>query len=164
MKAVRILLLPLFATCLPVAPVGAEPPSDRGPMPAEYRNTIHSLFSSHKAFTREWKPTEKGYVSKTVSADPAMARLLQLHVKQMQTRLDGGGFVRMWDPAFREFMKYHDQIDVVVRNVENGVEVEVTGRSAEAIRVAQNHARIVTGFVEKGESVMHEKHDPVFPE
>jgi hypothetical protein len=33
-----------------------------------------------------------------------------------------------------------------------------SGKTPEAVKVAQNHARIVSGFLEKGPAPMHEKH------
>lgn len=67
--------------------------------------------------------TEKGYTARTVSEDP----------------------------AFAEFFQHNDDLETKILVVEKGVEVEAPGKTPKAIKVAQNQARIIRGFVEKGE-------------
>lgn len=130
-------------------------------MPAEYRDTIHQLFSNHRDFTRTVELTETGYRATTVSADPEKAALLQKHVGQMEKRLDSGMPVRRWDPAFAEIHEHYEDMVVKIETVENGIAVVVEGKTPAAILVAQNHAKIVSGFVEKGPEQMHASHPAV---
>ncbi len=129
-----------------------------GGMSDDFRGVIHTLFAEHESFERSVELTEDGYRATTTSKDPAMAKMVQKHVSQMQERLDGGMGVRHWDPAFAEMRAHYDDMAVKIENVEGGVAVSVVGKTPEAVKVAQNHAKIVSGFVEKGETQMHAKH------
>lgn len=132
----------------------------RGGMPDEFRDVIHGLFAAHEGIERKVEMTETGYRATTTSADPALAEKLQEHVAQMKGRLDTGKGVRRWDPAFEEFRRHYEEIETRIEPVDGGVVVEVRGTTPDAIAVAQNHARIVTGFVEKGEARHHATHEP----
>jgi hypothetical protein len=128
-------------------------------MSAEARRTIHGLFDSHDKFHREVRETDTGYVSTTTSKDPALVKLLQAHVTQMEERLKQGLMVRRWDPAYEEFVRYYDEIDIRITKIENGISVTATGATAEGAKVARNHARIVSAFLRKGWS----EHDKTHP-
>lgn len=119
-------------------------------MSPEAHDTIHSLFDSHTKFEREVQHTDNGYISKTTSNDPRAVKLIQTHVKQMEERLNKGMMVRGWDPAYVEFVKHYDDIEIKVQNIENGVEVVAVGATEDARKVARNHAMIVSKFVEHG--------------
>lgn len=116
------------------------------------------MFASHEAFDRAVELTKEGYRARTVTEDSELATLLQKHVAQMAERLDGGLSVRHWDPAFAEMREHYDDMEVSLENIAGGVQVTVVGKTPEAIKVARNHAAIVSGFVEKGESRMHTPH------
>lgn len=119
-------------------------------MSPEAHDTIHSLFDSHTKFEREVQHTENGYISRTTSNDPKAVQLIQSHVKQMEERLNKGMMVRGWDPAYVEFVNHYDDIELKVRNIENGIEVVAVGATEDAQKVARNHASIVSKFVERG--------------
>ena len=112
--------------------------------------TPFTLFDSHTKFEREVQHTESGYISRTTSNDPNAVQLIQSHVKQMEERLNKGMMVRGWDPAYVEFVKHYDDIEIKVQNIENGVEVVAVGATEDAKKVARNHASIVSKFVELG--------------
>ena len=130
-----------------------------GRMQADMRETIHGLFDGHDKFQREVTPTESGYTSITTSKDPEAAKLLQKHVKQMESRLKQGMMVRRWDPAYEEFVRYYQDIDIQIKNIPNGISITATGKTKEAREVARNHAGIVSKFVKFGWSE-HDKHHP----
>jgi hypothetical protein len=119
-------------------------------MSLEAHQTIHSLFDNHARFSREVKVTEEGYVSLTTSDDPAAVKMVQSHVKQMESRLKQGMMVRRWDPAFEEFVRHYDDIDIKIENVEKGIRITASGKTEEARKVARNHAGIVSRFVKNG--------------
>ncbi|QQL45804.1 hypothetical protein [Sulfuriroseicoccus oceanibius] len=149
----------LLATALTCAPLLAGP--TRGPLPKEQRDTIHQLAAHHTTISREVTLTEKGYTATTTSTDPKVAKLLQSHIKYMLKRVEGGGRVRQWDPAYREMGRYFAQLTTEVEPLENGIRVTITGESPEAVKVAQNHAHIVTKFIEHGAKEVQSKHEPV---
>lgn len=124
----------------------------------EFRGVIHELFAAHADINRKVEMTEKGYRAVTTSQKPEVAKKLQTHVAQMEARLDGGMSVRHWDPAFAELREHYDDLEVTVNQVKGGVSVEVIGKTPEAVKVARNHAKIVSGFVKKGSSEMHKEH------
>lgn len=119
-------------------------------MSPEAHDTIHALFDSHTKFEREVQTTESGYVSRTTSSDPEAVKLIQTHVKQMEERLNQGLMVRGWDPAYVEFVNHYDDIEITIKNIENGIEVVAVGATEDAKKVARNHASIVSKFVERG--------------
>lgn len=129
--------------------VGASVGFSQG-MPPEVRNNIHALFDSHGKVSRNVTLTEDGYVSVTESNDPKLAETLKNHVVQMQARLGRGGFIRRWDPAFTELVEHYGDILHEVVLTAKGLKVTVVGQTPEAIKVAQNHAKIVSDFAAKG--------------
>ena len=130
-----------------------------GRMHAEMRETIHGLFDAHSQFQREVTQTETGYTSTTTSKNPEAAKLLQKHVKQMEKRLKQGFMVRRWDPAYEEFVRFYDDIDIQITNIKNGIKINATGKTREARDVARNHAGIISKFIKKG----WEEHDALHP-
>ena len=130
--------------------------SGRG-MPADFRDVIHTLFAEHAMVKRKVKVTQDGYEAETTSADAEMVTLLQTHVAQMKSRLESGMGVRHWDPAFAEIRAHYEDMDIEIEDIEKGVRVKVEGKTPEAVKVAQNHANILSGFVERGpvEGMVH---------
>lgn len=119
-------------------------------MPVEARKNIHELFNNHDKVTRKLEITDKGYTATTTTDDPALAKVLQTHVKQMETRLEEGYFIRRWDPAFAEYGEHYDDIQFRAELIEHGIKVIAVGKTDEAVKVAQNHAKVINQFVENG--------------
>ncbi len=119
-------------------------------MPPEARKNIHALFNQHEAVTRTVTLTQDGYVAVTESNDPKLAATLKEHVAQMEKRLQSGLMVRRHDPAFAEFAAHYRDIRHTVEATEKGLKVTVTAKTADAVRVAQNHANVVSDFAAHG--------------
>jgi hypothetical protein len=135
----------------------AQPPM-RGPLPAEQRQHIHQMAAAHEKIVREVELTDTGYVARTTSDDPQIVAMLHAHVAYMQKRLASGAMVRRWDPAFVEMVEHHSDIDATITELDDGLEVEVTAATFDAIAVAHNHARIVSGFVQEGMPAVQRTH------
>lgn len=135
--------------------------SYRGPPPSEQKHAIHSLAEQHDELKREVQRTENGYEALTTSENPELVKLLQAHVDYMKKRMDSGAMVRRWDPAFVELVENHKDIIVTLEIRTNGVAVVVVGATADAIKVAQNHSRIISGFVGEGAKAVHRNHGVV---
>lgn len=152
--------IPVLLTSQAIAgPPGFGKGKGHGPMGGgDFRGVIHELFAAHEDFDRKVVLTENGYRATTTSAKPETAKLLQKHVSQMESRLDGGFGVRHWDPAFAELREHYDDIEVKLTNIKGGVAVSVTGKTPAAVKVAQNHAKIVSGFVERGHTEAQKEH------
>ena len=86
----------------------------------------------------------------TESDDPKLANVLRSHVKQMSARLQSGRMIRGWDPAFREMVQHYDDIAHKVEATQKGLKITVSGKTPAAIKVAQNHADIVSNFAKNG--------------
>lgn len=138
----------------------AQQGSGRG-MPPEAQEKIHHLFDNHAKVKRTVTVTDTGYTATTESDDSKVAAALQKHVKQMQDRLKSGLSVRRWDPAFAEYCDHYDEMDHQFTATAKGVRMTVTGRNAEAIKIAQNHAKVVSAFAAHGWSEHDKKHDTV---
>ena len=130
-------------------------------MPAEAQEQIHALFDNHAKIHRDLKLTTTGYTATTESDDPKVAAALQKHVKQMLDRLKSGLSVRRWDPAFAEYCDHYDEMDHQFTATAKGVRMTVTGKNAAAIKIAQNHAKVVSAFAAHGWSEHDKKHDTV---
>jgi hypothetical protein len=107
--------------------------------------------------------TDDGYTATTTTENKELAAKLKAHLAYMEKRLESKAMVRRWDPAFVELVDYYDQLDTEIRPLENGVKVTVKGKSAEAIKVAQNHAGIVSGFAKEGSAAVQREHPAVLP-
>lgn len=128
-------------------------------MPAESKEAIHRLFDGHKSITRDLKLTDKGYEAVTESDNADIARAIKKHVAQMSERLESGLMVRRWDPAFAEYVSHYADIKHEFKPTKKGIRVVVTGKTPEAIKVAQNHAKVLADFVSKG----WQAHDEIHP-
>lgn len=127
-------------------------------MPAEAREQIHVLFENHAAIQREVKNTADGYTATTTSDDPKVAAALKTHVKQMEERLASGLSVRRWDPAFAEYCDHYAEMAHTFTATDKGVRMTVKGRTANAVKIAQNHAKVVSAFAAHGWSEHEKKH------
>jgi hypothetical protein len=152
-------LLTILAQADPPGGKGRGKGGMRGPLPAEQREIIHELAENHKKLSRKVTLTAKGYEATTTSEDADLAAKLKTHFRYMQKRLDAGAMVRRWDPAYAELTEYYDKLEVKVEELPDGLKVTVTGKNAKAVKVAQNHASIVTSFVKKGSKELPKEHD-----
>lgn len=144
-------------TALPLAAQGPGRGPGGGGM-GGFQGAIHKLFDNHTKIKRTVEMTDTGYKARTVSDDPEIAKTLQKHVKEMRERIGAGMMIRRWDPAFAELVEHYKEIDHEFQEVDGGVEMIAKGKTPEAIKVAKNHARIVSDFVAKGPVQMHESH------
>lgn len=128
-------------------------------LPPASRDNIHKLFESHASVRRSVTLTETGYIAVTESDDPQVAKTLRSHVNQMQERLESGLAVRRWDPAYDEMVRQYKDLDLKVEATEKGLRAIMTGKTTAAVKVAQNHAHIVSQFIACG----WEEHDVRHP-
>ena len=150
-----------FLAVIVVATVPASAgPEFRGPLPPEQRDIIHFLAGHHDQIERKVTVIEDGYRALTTSRNKKVVKSLKEHVAYMEKRLDSGAMVRRWDPAFAEMAAYWDQLESQIRIKPNGIEVTVTGTTPEAVKVARNHARIVSGFAGEGFPALQREHAP----
>ena len=159
-SSTKTLLLAVVAVASLSSTSCAQPKGGPG-MPAEAREQIHALFDAHDKIHRDLKITADGYTALTESDDPKVAAALKKHVKQMQARLGEGLSVRRWDPAFAEYCDHYAEMDHQFTPTDKGVRMTVKGRTANAVKIAQNHAKVVSAFAAHGWSEHDKKHDTV---
>lgn len=170
MKRFVSLLLVLASLALSLAPLRAAPGEGKGAGKGRgkgagngqaFQGIVHRLFCVHERIDRSVGLTRSGYCAVTTSQDPEVAGWLRTHVSQMEARLKGGMGVRRWDPAFAEFAEHYDDLVVEIEETAGGVAVTVSGKTPEAVKVARNHASIVSGFVKKGPARAQATHPAV---
>ena len=170
MKVPFLLVLGLSSFALSLAPLQAAPGEGKGSGKGRgkgaghgqaFQGIVHRLFSAHERIDRSVELTPSGNRAVTTSRDPEVAGWLRTHVSQMEARLKGGMGVRRWDPAFAEFADHYDDLVVKIEEVAGGVAVSVSGKTPEAVKVARNHASIVSGFVKKGPARAQATHPAV---
>jgi uncharacterized protein YdcH (DUF465 family) len=123
---------------------------------AEARATFHALLADHDKIHRAVEEIEGGVATTTVSEDPAIAKTIRVHVRQMQARVEKGDGLRYWDPLFVEVFKHHDEIAMTIEDVPGGVVVRETSQNPEVAKLIRAHAKTVSEFAERGFDRAHE--------
>jgi len=151
-------LIPCLALLLSLTPLATLAERPRGPIPAAQQDLIQLMATRHESMTRVVTELPDGYVATTTSSDPVVVEALREHLRYMKVRVEAGGRVRGWDPAFREMFSHHTELRTEAREVEGGIEVRVLGLTPEAIEVARNHGRVVSRFVAEGHPAVQRPH------
>lgn len=121
---------------------------------------IQQLFDNHLLMDREVVYNDDGTIlTRTTSEDSTVASFLQDHVAQMQGRVEEEWQVRAWDPFFVELFERHDELDVQVTNLDNGVEVFLSADTDCGQAIIEDHTAVVTLFVETGREEGRKAHD-----
>lgn len=134
------------------APTGPVP----GHGPRGVMRDAHTLVFNHDALTRTIEKIPGGVRTVTTTSDPALVPVLQAHPKEMEALYADGGRVRAWDPLFAELAEVHDRVTMVWKDLDNGIEVEVTSGDPAVVRLIRAHANKVSEFVNRGVEAMHE--------
>ena len=108
------------------------------------------LLIDHKQLRRETEPLPNGIRVRTTSENPELARIIQEHVEGMKVRFGSGRAIRSWDPLFSALFEYREQISMIYRNIDNGVEAELTAEDPRLIELIHAHDLTLHQFVERG--------------
>ena len=135
-----------------------------GPLPDEQKEIIREMAARHQELKREVTMTNDGYTATTTTDNKELAAKLKAHLSYMEKRLESKAMVRRWDPAFVEMVEYYDLLETEILPLENGVKVTVKGKTPDAIKVAQNHAKIVSGFAKEGQPAVQREHPAALAE
>lgn len=141
----------------------AKEPEGRGGLSSEARETIHTLFEKRDRIHRKVKEIKDGYEALTESDDPSVARALKQHVRQMEKRLKSGLSVRRWDPAFAQYCDHYEEMEHRFEETEHGLRMIVTASDPLVVRIARNHAGVVSRFVSEGWGEHDLEHPAVRP-
>lgn len=125
-------------------------------MPGVVRD-IHVLLSSNMNIHREVIEVPGGVLTTTTSTDPQITETLRKHVRQMQTRLENGQPIRMWDPLFVEFFRHGQQIHMAIEDIPGGVRVLETSDDPQVTSLVRQHAtQAVSRFAATGWENVHQ--------
>ena len=143
---------------------GKGPPPGKGkgndPAFAADRDGIHYLLASGKEVTRTVTETKTGVETVTQSDKPEVAKKIQEHVAAMHARVKNGTGIHLRDPLFAELFKHHDKIDMTVEKTEKGVKVTESSSDPYVVKLIQEHAKVVTRFIENGHDEARKNHTP----
>ena len=120
----------------------------------ERHDDDHSVFqfllTNHEKIHREVKELPNGVETVTESDDKEIVAKIQEHVYWMQQRIEKTQPIRMRDPLFAELFKHTDKIKMVHKDTDKGVVVTETSDDPYVATLIKAHAKVVTGFVERG--------------
>ena len=124
-------------------------PGAMGMSAAEHGN-VFDLLSSHAAITRKVVQIPGGVKTTTTTTKPELVETLRAHVRQMSRHLKQGQPVRIWDPVFRDVFAHHDEITLVAKDIDGGIEVTETSENPEVVPLIRAHAKKVDAFLAGG--------------
>ncbi|TWU44578.1 DsrE/DsrF-like family protein [Rubripirellula tenax] len=116
----------------------------------EDHEVFQYLLQNHDQITRNVKELPDGVETLTESDVPEIAAKIKEHVEWMEYRIENTNPIRMRDPLFAEIFKHTDKIKMVRENTQKGVRVIETSDDAYVAKLIQAHAKVLTGFVERG--------------
>lgn len=113
--------------------------------------TIHGLLGNPGKIDRQVEDLPNGVRTVTTSDDPAIARLIRTHVRQMEARYARGQTIRMMDPVFRELFRHRDKASLVYQDIPGGLRVTHTSDDPQVVLLIRQHARrFVSEAAEQG--------------
>jgi hypothetical protein len=125
---------------------------------------IRNLVENRADIVRTVEPPEGDQPLKTVttsrSGDPKVADWIKLHVAQMRDLMEAGRRIRNWDPLFEEIFDHNEDLDITIFEMDDGVEVWLDGDTKCAKALSQNHADVISAFLENGEQELRRSHTP----
>ena len=116
----------------------------------EDHNVFQFLLKNHQKITRKVTEIGGGVETLTESDDPEIAARIKEHVEWMEHRIENTNPIRMRDPLFAELFKHTDKIKMNHEDTEKGVRVVETSSDPYVAKLIQAHAKVVSGFVERG--------------
>ena len=76
----------------------------------------------------------------------------------MYDRMENVNPIRMRDPLFREVFANADKIKMEVEHTDHGVRVTETSDDAYAVKLLQEHAKVVSLWIKNGYSELPKNH------
>ena len=116
------------------------------------------LIEHRDSIRRTVKNLHNGIESLTESDDAEVAKMIQVHVEAMYDRLENANPIRMRDPIFREVFANADKIKMEIDHTDQGVRVRETSTDAYAVKLLQEHAKVVSLWIKNGYSELPKNH------
>jgi uncharacterized protein len=108
------------------------------------------LLTNHEKIKRTVKELSNGVETLTESDSPELAAKIKEHVVWMTVRIKEANPIRMRDPLFAEIFNHTDKIKMHHEDTDKGVRVTETSEDPMVAELIQAHAKVVSGFVERG--------------
>ena len=114
------------------------------------REVFQYLLANHEKIKRTVKELPNGVETLTESESPEVAAKIKEHVEWMTVRIKETNPIRMRDPLFAEIFKHTDKIKMQHEDTAKGVRVTETSDDPTVAKLIKAHAKVVSGFVERG--------------
>jgi intracellular sulfur oxidation DsrE/DsrF family protein len=124
----------------------------------EDHEVFQFLLANHQKIRRTVKDLKNGVETLTESDEPAIASKIQEHVEWMTHRIRETQPIRMRDPLFAEIFQHTQQIQMEHTATAKGIKVTETSDDPYVVRLIQAHAKVVSGFVERGHAEAMKNH------
>lgn len=133
-------------------PVQGQPAGGQGHDDRHYEDhkVFEYLLQNYENINRNVKNLPNGVETLTESDVPEIADKIKEHVEWMEYRIENTNPIRMRDPLFAELFKHTDRIKMVHEDTAKGVKVTETSDDPYVAELIQAHAKVVSGFVERG--------------
>ncbi|MCO6458321.1 MAG: hypothetical protein J5I93_23690, partial [Pirellulaceae bacterium] len=141
---------------------GFGPPPGRGPGQdpqfQEDHNVFFFLLENRDAIRRTIKNLPDGIETVTESDKPEVAAKIQEHVAGMYERVEHGRPIHMRDPLFRAIFANAKKIKIETKETDHGIWVRETSSDPLVARLLQEHAKVVSLFIQNGFTELHRNH------
>ncbi len=107
---------------------------------------------------RTVKNLPNGVETLTESDVKDVASMIQTHVEAMYDRMEHANPIRMRDPIFREVFANAKKIKLEIEHTDHGVRVTETSEDDYAVKLIQEHAKVVSLWVKNGYSELPKNH------
>lgn len=114
------------------------------------REIFQFLLSNHDKIKRTVRELPNGVETLTESDIPEIAAKIKEHVEWMADRIKTASPIRLRDPLFAEIFKHTDKIKMQHDDTDKGVRVTETSDDPYVAKLIQAHAKVVSGFVDRG--------------
>ena len=87
-----------------------------------------------------------------------VAGKIQEHTEAMYDRVENVNPIHMRDPLFRAVFANADKIEMNVEHTDHGVRVTETSEDPHVAKILQEHAKVVSLFIENGYAELRKNH------
>jgi len=126
---------------------------------AKDQEVFHFLLDHHKEIQRTVKETANGVETLTESDNPQVAGKIKEHVQAMKKRMDTGNGIRLRDPLFAALFSRYKAVEMSYQPTEKGVKVIESSKDPLVALWIKAHAKVVSGFVDKGHAEASKNHE-----
>ena len=112
--------------------------------------TIMAMLRNHGKIRFRVEIIPGGARTINTSADPAIAKMLQIHAADMRLRMQQDVSIRPNDPLFQELLKHHSEVRMKITDVQDGVIEDETSANPQVTLLIRAHTKTVAEFVEYG--------------